>query len=113
MLHVTTERISEGTIWKCAGQLVRGEESARLLERVIAANSRRVLLDLSGVDTVDARGLGILICMQRWCHAKGAELCLINPSTRMREILELTRLDTIFDVCSYRDIPAHAHAISA
>jgi anti-anti-sigma factor len=56
---------------------------------------RNVVLDLTQVDAIDAAGIGALVSLQ----AAGVYLKLMNPTRPVREILKLTNLDTIFEIC--------------
>jgi len=53
---------------------------------------------------VDAAGLGILVSLRTWAHAMGTELKLLNVTPRVEEVLELTNLKSVFEVCSVRDM---------
>jgi anti-anti-sigma factor len=77
------------------------EESDTLREhvqRVIAPDHARVILDLTHVDFVDSTGLGgMVICYTSVKRMDGA-LKLVNPNKRNIELLALTKLHTIFEV---------------
>src|ERR1700735_2343694 len=53
------------------------------------------ILDLGGVNAIDAAGIGLLITLQ----AAGIYLQLLNPTRRVQEILKLTKLDSVFEIC--------------
>jgi anti-anti-sigma factor len=55
---------------------------------------RRVILDLAEVDAIDAAGIGALVSLQ----AAGIYLKLMNPTPQVREILNITKLDSIFEI---------------
>jgi anti-anti-sigma factor len=86
--------------------MVAGDEADVLKAAVMRQASRRVvLLDLAGVETMDAAGLGLLIFLQTTGYAVGFELQLTNPTRRVRELLELTRLDSVFETVLYSGEP--------
>ena len=93
MLTVITKNLSDAVILQCSGRLVRGEETA-LLCSAIQQHGRTVILDLQGVDAIDAAGIGVLISLQ----AAGIYLKLINPNAQVRELLRITKLDSIFEI---------------
>jgi anti-anti-sigma factor len=66
-------------------------------------NRRTVALDLTRVEAIDGGGIGLLICLQGWARAAGIELKLMNPAQHVREMLELTNLDSVFDICLSED----------
>lgn len=75
----------------------------------LAANGRRsLLLDCSRITVVDSRGIGGL--MRDWISLKnqGGKLKLLNPSARLRELLQIVGLHKIFE--SFDDIGAALHS---
>ena len=50
-------------------------------------------VDCSGLDFIDASGLGVLVAAHRACDARGAKLVIVDPSPCVRRLLELTSLD--------------------
>jgi anti-sigma B factor antagonist len=82
------------------GRLTVGESSS-LREKVnamLAAGTKNIVLDLSGVDYIDSTGLGsMVICFTTLKKAGGAAK-LVNPNKRNIELLLLTKLHTIFEV---------------
>jgi anti-anti-sigma factor len=95
MLRVTIEELGETVILHCAGRIVRGYEAA-ILCAAGKRRERKTVLDLSQVDAIDAAGVGALISLQ----AAGIYLQLLNPTKAVREILRVTGLDSIFEICS-------------
>jgi anti-anti-sigma factor len=76
-------------------ELVRGNE-ARLVERIAPlARVRPVLLDLSGVERIDAAGVAALITLYRMACEAGCRFGVINPRPHVAEILALVGLDRI------------------
>jgi anti-sigma B factor antagonist len=55
-------------------------------------------VDLTGVDAVDASGLGALVGLEKWARHTGMRVRLLNPSRYLRELLQLTKLDRVFDI---------------
>jgi anti-anti-sigma factor len=93
-VEVTSQKFGNVVILRCHGKIVRGQEAAIL--RAVAEQQRRdVILDLSQVDAIDAGGLGASLSLR----AAGICLKLMDPVVRVREILSLTRLDSIFKIC--------------
>ena len=68
-----------------------------------------VILDLSRVTLMDAHGLGVMLQLRQESHAKGGGFQLVNVSRTLREILQMTRLDGVFQVSS----AVMAHPIAA
>lgn len=57
-------------------------------------------IDCSGLTFIDAAGVGMLVGIHRRCEARGARLVLVDPARCLSRVLELTHLDTLFDVQS-------------
>ncbi|MGH9643552.1 MAG: STAS domain-containing protein [Terriglobales bacterium] len=95
MLRVITEELDGTAILHCAGRIVRGDETA-LLCAALRHRDQRIVLDLSEVEAIDAAGIGALVSLQ----AAGIYLQLLNPVKAVREVLRVTKLDTIFEICS-------------
>src|SRR5260370_22495633 len=97
MVHV--ERVRALAVVRCWGRIVRGHETAVLCSDM-QQESRNVVLDLTEVDAIDAAGVGALLSLQ----AAGVYLKLLNPSRQVREILKVTRLNSIFEICESQSI---------
>ena len=95
MLNIAVEKFADTVILHCAGRIVRGHETA-LLCTALGQHGRNIILDLEKTDAIDAAGVGALISL----HAAGVYLRLINPSKTIRDVLRLTRLDSIFEISS-------------
>ena len=81
---------------------MRGEEVQSLRQAVVSGNQTRiVMLDLSGVEAIDAGGVGALLSLRKWTREYKVQLKLVNPSHFVQEVLERTQLDRIFDVSRF------------
>jgi anti-anti-sigma factor len=60
-------------------------------------------LDLSEVESLDAGGLTALLSLHHWTRSHAIQLKLVNPSNFVREVLERTRLDRVFNISSLHD----------
>ena len=93
-LTVTIQEVGHLAVLRCVGRIVRGEETA-ILCTAVRQRWREVVLDLSRVDAIDAAGIGALLSLQ----AAGIYLKLRDPSRRVREILRITKLDSVVEIC--------------
>ncbi|MGB7641234.1 MAG: STAS domain-containing protein, partial [Terriglobales bacterium] len=91
---LANEELGKTVILHCAGRIVRGEET-RILCAAVSHAGQNIVLDLSEVDALDAAGIGALIALQ----AAGIYLQLMNPPSAIREILHVTKLDSVFEIC--------------
>lgn len=102
MLDIKSEVSGKTTFLRCAGRIVRGDETA-LLCAASGHAGRAIVLDLGQVEAIDAAGIGALISLQ----AAGLYLQLMNVPRTIDEILRLTGLDSVFEVLS--PAPAFHH----
>jgi anti-anti-sigma factor len=103
MLTVKSERAGNVAVIKCAGRIVRGQETT-LNSAVLAQKcSRVIVLDLSEVEAVDAGGLNLLVSVHRWTERNDIHLRLINPRPFVHEMLTRTHLDWVFDVSTFHE----------
>lgn len=95
MLRVKSEEVGDSVVLHCAGRIVRGDEVA-LLCAAVRQRGRNIVLDLGEVDAIDAAGVGALISLQ----AAGIYLQLMRPTKAVRELLRVTKLDSVFEICA-------------
>jgi anti-sigma B factor antagonist len=69
---------------------------------VIGAGHHHFAFDLAACEYVDSAGLGTLLALRKHIREAGGSLVLENPSSDVRELFELTRLDTVFEILPRR-----------
>jgi anti-anti-sigma factor len=99
VLKVAIQKLGGVAILRCQGSIVRGQETA-ILCAAVQQNGQDVMLDLRKVDAIDAGGIGALVSLR----AAGTYLKLMDPTARVLEILRLTKLDSIFEICESESI---------
>lgn len=103
MLTIDVERSGNVAVMRCVGRIVRGQEVHHLRSAVIAEkDSRIVVLDLTGVESLDVGGLNTLVSLHAWTRSRGVQLKLVNPSHFVWEMLTRTKLDRVFDISTFR-----------
>lgn len=103
-LHIKIEQAADVAVLHCVGRLVRGEPLHFLRQAVISLKQARiVVLDLSGMETVDGGGLGMLVFLHRRTRENAIQLKLVNPSRFVRYVLECTRLTRVLNISSVDD----------
>jgi len=100
MLTVAIHKSNEGVVLRCQGRIVKGDEIA-LLCTALAQNSSSLTLDLANVEAIDAAGVGLLVSLQ----ASGIYTKLLNPAEPVREVLKVTHLDSVFEICESSLLP--------
>jgi anti-anti-sigma factor len=104
MLLVNIHNLENGVLLRCTGRIVAGEE-VNILRSVALAHSDRkeIVLDLANVSTLDGAGMGVLAFLEGWTRSIGLRLRIQNPSAHVRELLELTNLDSVIEVSPSRE----------
>jgi anti-sigma B factor antagonist len=99
-LKLTVRTKDDIVIVDCAGRIVFGEESADLRDTVkmVITQSKRIVLNLSGVSYIDSGGLGTLVALYTTARNSGGSIKLANLTPRVGDLLQVTKLVTIFDV---------------
>jgi anti-sigma B factor antagonist len=84
-----------------------GEANARSFRDWVVAQlgdaSRNVAVDLSQTTFIDSSGLGALVALHKAAAKRAGNFCLLNPQPSIQQILELTRLDSFFQIVNHRD----------
>jgi anti-sigma B factor antagonist len=99
-LELTTQGVAGSSVISCSGRIVLGDESAKLRHVVKEALSECnwIVLDLGGVTHINNTGLGALVGLQASARKSGGGIKLANLNPRLRDVLGITRLLTIFEV---------------
>lgn len=98
MLKVHTRNLGNVAVVCLQGRIVNGE-TASLREAVNSQlEASAVVLDFARVSTIDASGLGLILSLRRQAESKGVGLKLMNVSKFVKQVFEITRLDTVFEV---------------
>jgi anti-anti-sigma factor len=99
-LSLETRHLGDVIIVHCEGRIVYRDEAAALTRVVVEAlqHTREVVLDLEGVERIDSAGLGELVLILVSAEANGSTLKLAGPNARIRELLDLTNLSSVFEV---------------
>jgi anti-sigma B factor antagonist len=100
-LNITSgEAEGVAVVW-LDGRIVLGEETVALREKVkglLGEGKKKLVLDLKKVTFIDSSGLGALVAAHASAKSSGATLRLCNLGSRTHELLQITRLVTIFEV---------------
>jgi anti-sigma B factor antagonist len=74
---------------------------------------RKVVLNLAGVSYIDSSGLGELVCSYRELRENGGDVKLVRPTPKTRELLQITKLITIFDTFEEESIAVASFSADA
>ena len=100
MLKIHIRNFGSVAILCLQGRVVIGELAA--LRRAVNSQSHNsvVILDLARVNTIDAGGLGAMLELREQTQSKGIDFKLMNVTKFVMRVLEITRLNTVFEVTS-------------
>ena len=107
MLKVFSRNLGDAAVLSLQGRLISGE--TRSLREAVSSQLKvsAIVLDLSRVTAIDARGLGVMLELQRQTALDGIRFKLMNVNKFTSRVLEVTRLDSVFEI-----IPKAETAIS-
>jgi anti-sigma B factor antagonist len=100
-LHITTREVSHVTILDVNGRITLGEETESLrdtIRKLIADGKKKIVLNLAQVDFIDSSGVGELVSGFTAVRNAGGDLKLLNLSKKVHDILNVTKLYTVFDI---------------
>jgi anti-sigma B factor antagonist len=112
-MKVSTRQIDGVTILDLSGRITLGEGSVQLREAVrdlLAKGSKQILLNLGDVNYIDSSGIGELVSAYTAVRNQGGDLKLLNLTKKVHDLLQITKLYTVFDI---RDDEASALAAFA
>jgi anti-sigma B factor antagonist len=97
----TTREVGGVTIVDLSGKITLGEGGVTLREEVrklVGEGQKKIVLNLAGVNYIDSSGLGELVSAYTAVKNAGGELKLLNLTSKVRDLLVITKLVTVFDV---------------
>jgi anti-sigma B factor antagonist len=99
-LKLNTRTENGVTIIDCNGRIVFGEESALLRDTVkkLIGESSQIVLNLADISYIDSGGLGTLVALYTTAHNAGGSVKLANLTQRVGDLLQVTKLLTVFEV---------------
>lgn len=100
-VKITVREVSGVSVIRLHGRIVLGPESSSLrdaIKQAVADGKLKILLDMSEVTYIDSAGLGILVAGYVSGRNHGASIKLSGLGNKFREIMQITRLFTIFDI---------------
>ncbi len=99
-LKIDAKVVNGVTVVHCAGRIVFGDEATLLREQLkkVLAGSKKIVLNLADVSYIDSGGLGTLVGVYSSARAAGADIKLSGLGQRVRDVLQITKLVTVFEV---------------
>jgi len=100
-MTTSTRQVGGVTIVDISGRIVLGEESAALRNLVcdlLSKGHKKILFNLGDVNYIDSSGLGHLVSAFTSVRKQEGELKLLNLTTKVHDVMQITKLYTVFDI---------------
>ncbi|HEV2521282.1 MAG TPA: STAS domain-containing protein [Candidatus Acidoferrales bacterium] len=100
-LRITNGEVGGVTVVWLDGRIVLGEETIAFrdeVKKLIAQGNTKLVLNMNNVTLIDSAGLGALVAVYTTARSHGASLRLCHLGSKFSELLQITRLVTVFDV---------------
>jgi anti-sigma B factor antagonist len=100
-MKTSTRQVDGVTIMDLSGRITLGEGSVVLRDAVrelLGKGQKRILLNLGNVSYIDSSGIGELVSAYTTVRNQGGELKLLNLTKKVHDLLQITKLYTVFDI---------------
>jgi len=99
-LDLETRVIDDITVLYCKGRFTYRDEATAFSQKIseLLPHARKLVIELSELEIIDSAGLGELVVVHMWIRASGCSLKLAGANPRVRQLLDLTNLLSIFEV---------------
>jgi len=100
-VKLTTRQVGDVTVVDVAGRITLGEGSSAMRDAVrdmVSKNQKKILLNLGDVSYIDSSGIGELVSGFTTVTNGGGNLKLLNLNKRVKDLLQITKLYTVFEV---------------
>jgi anti-sigma B factor antagonist len=100
-MKASTRQVSGITVVDMSGRITLGEGSVILRDAIkdlLAKGQKKILLNLGDVTYIDSSGIGELVSAFTSVRNQGGELKLLNLTKKVHDLLQITKLYTVFDI---------------
>src|SRR5947209_14080319 len=100
-LKANSRQVDGITVLDMSGRVTLGEGSVVLrdtIRDILAKGNKKILLNLGDVTYIDSSGIGELVSAFTAVRKEGGELKLLNLTKKVHDLLQITKLYTVFDV---------------
>jgi len=100
-MKASSRRVDGVTILDLSGRITLGEGSVVLRDQIrdlLGKSEKKILLNLGDVTYIDSSGIGELVSAFTTVRNQGGELKLLNLTKKVHDLLQITKLYTVFDV---------------
>jgi anti-anti-sigma factor len=102
LMNIETRELKHVTVVKPIGRIdsATAPELERSLQGLLNADRSQIVLDLQEADYMSSAGLRVLVAQQKAAHKHGGALRLAQPTTRVREAIDLAGLTSVLAIYS-------------
>ena len=100
-VKLSTRQVGDVSVVDVAGRITLGEGSSALrdlMREMVGKGQKKILLNLGDVSYIDSSGIGELVSGFTTVTNNGGEMKLLNLNKRVKDLLQITKLYTVFDV---------------
>ncbi len=100
-VKLSTRQVGDVSVVDVAGRITLGEGSSAMrdvLREIVKKGQKKILLNLGDVSYIDSSGIGELVSGFTTVTNSGGQLKLLNLTKRVKDLLQITKLYTVFDV---------------
>ncbi len=100
-LTIASREVDGVTVLDLSGRITLGEGSVQLRDAIrdlISKGQKNILLNLGDVNYIDSSGLGELVSAYTTARNQGAALKLLKLTKKVHDLLQLTKLYTVFEI---------------
>src|SRR5437879_1339586 len=100
-MKTSTRQVNGVTVVDLSGRITLGEGSVVLRDTVrelLSKGNKKILLNLGEVNYIDSSGIGELVSAFTTVRNQGGDLKLLNLTKKVHDLLQITKLYTVFDV---------------
>jgi len=98
---INSRQVGDVTVLDCAGRITLGEGSSALRDGIrdlVGKGNKKILLNLAEISYIDSSGIGELVSSFTTVSNSGGALKLLNLTKRVQDLLQITKLYTVFEV---------------
>ena len=100
-VKLASRQVGDVTVVDAAGRITLGEGASAfrdIIRELAQKGDKKLLLNLSGVSYIDSSGIGELVSAFTTVRNGGGELKLLNLTKKVHDLLQITKLYTVFDI---------------
>jgi len=100
-VKITTRQVGDVSVMDASGRITLGEGASSFretLRELVSKGNKKLLLNLADVSYIDSSGIGELVSGFTTVTNQHGQLKLLNLTKRVRDLLQITKLYTVFEV---------------